>query len=287
MNPVALTTSGAHRTVYEGWDVLENCPVILKVTERYRPSTDEPLDRDWVEADNQRREAHHLRELAAAGVLKGPGLPSLRSAGTLQLPAGERSYSVWNYVEGIDLSEVLGVTDRARSSRPPRVLPLYQTRALGLALLDALAPVHAQGWVHADVQPTNVRCGPRVVIIELGSAVLQHQRGTDDWCPDTAPEELRFNRPLTPATDLFSVAATLVIAAGGIIVGPLNEWCPSFETSFRERRPEAGDAWCRFFERALRRVARQRFQTVDEMRATLRMLPTEGNRSPAHWIGDG
>ena len=84
-------------------------------------------------------------------------------------------------------------------------------RRLVLDLLDALAHVHAHGWLHGDVNPSNL------VVADDGAAVLCDLgvcrppgepgpvRGTHAYM---APEQAR-GEPWSPATDVFAAAVIL------------------------------------------------------------------------------
>jgi serine/threonine protein kinase len=106
-------------------------------------------------------------------------------------------------------------------------------RALAVALLEAVAAIHAAGIVHRDLTPNNVILavdGPRVVDFgiahhtEMSTAITLTGAtvGTPSWM---APEQVE-GRQATPATDLFSWAAVIAYAATG-------------HPPFGEGRPEA------------------------------------------------
>ena len=96
-------------------------------------------------------------------------------------------------------------------------------RALGLALAEALAAIHAAGVVHRDLTPRNVVLGPdgpRVVdfgiawypgatpVTQAGASV-----GTPSWM---APERLfAGGDAASPASDVWSWGAVMAYAAGG------------------------------------------------------------------------
>jgi eukaryotic-like serine/threonine-protein kinase len=101
-------------------------------------------------------------------------------------------------------------------------LPPRQAAETGLMLLGALASAHAVGIVHRDVKPGNVLLtrGGRAVLTDFGIAVVDGDpaltqtgmvMGTPGFC---APERIR-GEPASPASDLWSLGATLYAAVEG------------------------------------------------------------------------
>jgi hypothetical protein len=102
--------------------------------------------------------------------------------------------------------------------------PLSPARAaaMGMTLLEALGSAHAAGVVHRDVKPGNILVTPggRVVLTDFGIATLHGDpgltqagmvMGTPGFC---APERIR-GEPASPASDLWSLGATLYAAVEG------------------------------------------------------------------------
>src|SRR6266516_2479058 len=101
-------------------------------------------------------------------------------------------------------------------------LPPRQAAETGMMLLGALARAHAVGIVHRDVKPGNVLLtrGGRAVLTDFGIAVVDGDpaltqtgmvMGTPGFC---APERIR-GEPASPASDLWSLGATLYAAVEG------------------------------------------------------------------------
>ena len=101
-------------------------------------------------------------------------------------------------------------------------LPPRQAAETGMMLLGALASAHAVGIVHRDVKPGNVLLtrGGRAVVTDFGIAVVDGDpaltqtgmvMGTPGFC---APERIR-GEPASPASDLWSLGATLYTAVEG------------------------------------------------------------------------
>jgi len=101
-------------------------------------------------------------------------------------------------------------------------LPPRQVAETGMMLLGALASAHAAGIVHRDVKPGNVllTSDGRAVLTDFGIATVDGDPeltqtgvvvGTPGFC---APERIR-GGPASPASDLWSLGATLYAAAEG------------------------------------------------------------------------
>ncbi|WP_156339259.1 serine/threonine protein kinase [Chondromyces crocatus] len=83
------------------------------------------------------------REAEVLEAVRVPGLPALEAAGAMAgLP-----YIAQEHVRGVPLDELL-----ARVGR----LPSVAAAAVGRDLARALSALHAAGWVHGDVTPSNV-----------------------------------------------------------------------------------------------------------------------------------
>ncbi|WP_253236599.1 serine/threonine-protein kinase [Paractinoplanes aksuensis] len=150
-----------------------------------------------------------LEEARAAASVDHPG-----TVRVLDLVAdGDEHWIVMEALSGRTLADVL------REDGPR---PVEQVRRIGLSLLDALVAVHRAGIVHRDVKPGNVQlCADgRVVLIDFGIA----------WSPASGPgapaegfegspayvsPEQMYGAPPEPASDLFTLGATLYAAVEG------------------------------------------------------------------------
>ncbi|MBF8190310.1 serine/threonine protein kinase [Nonomuraea sp. K274] len=122
----------------------------------------------------------------------------------------ERPYIVSEYVPGPSLDELVKRDGPRTGSGLER---------LAVSALTALASIHAAGVVHRDFKPANVILGPEgPVVIDFGIARAldhvtssAHVQGTPSYMP---PEQFT-DQPLSPASDMFSWAGTMVFAATG------------------------------------------------------------------------
>lgn len=148
------------------------------------------------------READALARLDHPGVLRLERLEILDDDVILVVPL----------LEGGTLA------DRVARGRPDAA----ETVALAHRLSDALRAAHSAGVVHRDITPTNILFdgSGNPVLADFGTAVLAGAApltapGTVVGTPAfVAPEQAR-GEPAGPATDLFSLAATLMWAHRG------------------------------------------------------------------------
>ncbi|MEU2391764.1 serine/threonine-protein kinase [Streptomyces sp. NPDC007369] len=150
-----------------------------------------------------------VREARAAARLNHPGIVTVHDVVEHEgAPA-----IVMEYVTGTSLAAAV-----ARDGG----LPARRVAEIGVLLVKALAQAHAVGTIHRDLKPDNVLLTEdRVVLTDFGIAhvsdatmTLTHT-GTIIGTPAyMAPEQLE-GKPPTPATDLWSLGATLYSAVEG------------------------------------------------------------------------
>lgn len=154
--------------------------------------------------------ARFAREARATASLVHPGLVDVRDHGAT--PEGH-PWIAYEFVEGSSLA------DRMTSGAPLRSA---EVRRLGRVLADAVGALHRAGLIHRDLKPDNVllRRDGSPVLCDLGlarrldptAATVHTLEGMVLGTPAyMAPEALR-GQPATPATDTFSLAATLAHA---------------------------------------------------------------------------
>jgi tRNA A-37 threonylcarbamoyl transferase component Bud32 len=150
-----------------------------------------------------------LREARVSAKLNHPGIVTVYDV----IEAGGTPWIVMELVAARSLEQVLAHD----GPLPPR-----QVASIGVMLLGALASAHAAGIVHRDVKPGNVLItgDSRAVLTDFGIATLDGDpgltqagmvMGTPGFC---APERIR-GAPASPASDLWSLGATLYAAVTG------------------------------------------------------------------------
>lgn len=119
-------------------------------------------------------------------------------------------YFVMEYVDGVNLAEILAAKQR---------LNWLQAVRVGTDAADGLTAIHRAGILHRDIKPGNLILGTdgRVRVADLGVATLAHERvdvavgagspaGTLGYA---APEVFRTDVQAGPPADLYSLGATL------------------------------------------------------------------------------
>ncbi|HEY3686800.1 MAG TPA: serine/threonine-protein kinase [Streptosporangiaceae bacterium] len=195
-----LLGAGGMGTVWRAYDELLGRDVAIK---RIELADDTPADERAMLC------ARAAREARAAAMLDHPGIVTVHD---VVEPDG-RPWIIMELVEGRSLDDAVA----AEGPFPPR-----RVAAIGALLLDALAAAHTKGLLHRDVKPANVLLADdgRVVLTDFGIAALDGdpaltRAGALLGSPGfIAPERLR-DDPSGPASDLWSVGATLYAAVEG------------------------------------------------------------------------
>ncbi|MER7721327.1 protein kinase [Streptomyces flaveolus] len=159
-------------------------------------------------AEDQEFRSRFAREVSAARRIRGGCTARLVAA---DLDA-DRPWFATQYVPGPSLH------DKVVDEGP---LGAADVAAVGAALSEGLVAVHEAGVVHRDLKPSNILLspkGPRIIDFGIawatGASTLTHV-GTAVGSPGfLAPEQVR-GAAVTPATDVFSLGATLAYASMG------------------------------------------------------------------------
>jgi eukaryotic-like serine/threonine-protein kinase len=193
---------GAMGVVWRGWDELLDRVVAVKEVRTSALMSDAE-----TEASYQRT----LREAKTAARLSHRGVVTV-------FDVVEDDGGPWIVMELVPARSL----DQVIAEDGP--LPPLRAARLGEILVSALACAHAAGVLHRDVKPSNVLLEPepdgRAVLTDFGIAKMEGdpsltQVGMVVGTPGfTAPERV-CGMPATPASDLWSLGATLYAAVEG------------------------------------------------------------------------
>jgi serine/threonine protein kinase len=197
--------AGATGTVWRTRDLVLGRDVAIK--EVHVPAL-------MTEQDRRIRHERSLREARVAAMLSHPGVVTVHDV----IEAEGNPWIVMELVTGRSLAQVLA------EDGP---VPPSMAAQMGAMLVGALASAHAAGILHRDVKPANVllTAAGRVVLTDFGMAFMAGDphltqvgmvMGTPGFC---APERIR-GQPASPASDLWSLGATLYAAVAGY--GPFD-----------------------------------------------------------------
>ncbi|WP_285633780.1 serine/threonine-protein kinase [Lentzea sp. NBRC 102530] len=149
-----------------------------------------------------------MREAQLAGQLNHPGIVTVHDV----VEYNGTPMIVMEFVRGGSLSDAI---------KTQGALPPDQVAYVATSMLSALRVAHQAGIVHRDLKPANVLLsGDRVVITDFGIARLTGDvplttDGSIVGTPAYMAPEQGTGAPITPATDLWSLGATLYAAVEG------------------------------------------------------------------------
>ncbi|MFJ5986742.1 WD40 repeat domain-containing serine/threonine protein kinase [Lentzea sp. NPDC092896] len=149
-----------------------------------------------------------MREAQLAGQLNHPGIVTVHDV----VEYNGTPMIVMEFVRGGSLSDAV----KAQGALPPD-----QVAYIATSMLSALRVAHQAGIVHRDLKPANVLLsGDRVVITDFGIARLTGDvplttDGSIVGTPAYMAPEQGTGAPITPATDMWSLGATLYAAVEG------------------------------------------------------------------------
>jgi serine/threonine-protein kinase len=260
-------------SVYRGTDLPLDRPVAIKVLDRRFQSDQEVVHR-------------FQREAQAAAGLDHPNIIPIYGVGEQQ----GWHYFVMKYVDGSTVSGLLLGT---------APLALADALRLALQICSGLAHIHARGYVHRDVKPSNIMVDSHEHAYILDFGILRHQdstltmagliAGTPQYM---APEQARDVRQADARSDLYSLGAMLfeMVAGRGPFCGEtpvdvmtkhLTEPAPPVS----EFLPDAPPALVSLLLRALEKDPGRRYQSARDMGEDLAAVlgePRSPTFPPAH-----
>lgn len=137
-----------------------------------------------------------------------PAVLSLYAAGRLR---DGRAYLTMEYCPPPHLGK------RFSTTSPMRV---EQALEITIKIAGAVETIHRAGYLHRDIKPANILLTAfgHPVLTDFGIAISQDtpaERVDSAFSPYWAPPEQQLNRPLMPASDVYSLAATTYTMLAG------------------------------------------------------------------------
>lgn len=191
---------GGMGTVFRGWDPKLQRPVALK-TIRLGESTTEQTDRRGM-ISALMREAVTIARFQNSHIVAVFDVEESPDA----------AFIAMEFVDGLSLE----------AQAEPHALSVEETAIVGIAIASALEAAHAANVVHRDVKPANVLIGwdGAIKVTDFGIADLLNAIRSEDktvfGTPGYMAPELIRGRPVSPASDLFSVGVTLYRCVTGL-----------------------------------------------------------------------
>ncbi|HZK50659.1 MAG TPA: serine/threonine-protein kinase [Actinomycetota bacterium] len=161
--------------------------------------------------------------LAERDAIKARATREARAAAQLSHPNVVTIFDVIEDDGTYIVMELVGAPTLAETVRESGPLNYRQAARIGLDVLDALEAAHAKGIIHRDVKPGNVMCPPggRAKLADFGIASLKGDpkittTGMIMGSPSFMAPEQATGQATGPATDLWSLGATLYFATEGV-----------------------------------------------------------------------
>ncbi|MBA9007807.1 serine/threonine-protein kinase [Thermomonospora cellulosilytica] len=191
---------GGMGTVWQARDEMLDRPVAVKEVQ---------VHRELGEAERRQVRERTLREARATARLSHPGIVTVHDV----VDSGDRPWIVMELLRARSLADVL-------AGEGP--LPPARAADIGRQMAAALRAAHAVGILHRDVKPANVliTAEGRAVLTDFGIARVMGdatltQTGLLVGSPAYLPPERVRSERATPASDLWSLGATLYTAVEG------------------------------------------------------------------------
>ncbi len=198
---------------YRAWDNQSSRVVSLHLLEEL------PSDEASRQFQNRVRD---LERFTAPGTLSYFGMHEF----------SQHAFWVESYLDGPTLRYVL-------NSANGQPLPLNEVLTYLKAISAQVTALHAQGWIHADLRPENIRLGRDGKIYLTGLVSARRAGETAAALTPYAPDDLQ----LAAAFDVYSLARILF----ELLAGSLPETLPDL----RELNPSAPEFLARMLPRAL------------------------------------
>jgi nitrous oxidase accessory protein NosD len=210
------------------------------------------------------------REAGLLRRLDHPGIVRLEEAGS----DGDARFLVLEWLDGGDLGAFLAQSDGALAD--DRLIQLL------CRLAEAVAAIHAAGWLHRDLKPANILLRPdgSPVLVDLGAArPIGESLGSESEVTDGygAPEQYLRDAPEGPWTDVYGLGAIAYRALCGR--APLPAPARLRGDAMPAAMDHAGtrdEALCRAADWALALDARGRPQSVEDWRGALSISAEHG-----------
>lgn len=266
-----LGRPGWSGVTYVGWDLNLQARVIIKEFMPRRSATRAAGTLDIAPISQADEEVlrqgmdRFLREGRTLGQLSHPSIVRILSA----FRANATAYIVTEYYEGVSLQEQ---GDRGGP------LPEREALALLVPVLSGLSVVHAKGYLHRDIRPSNIHLpvGRPPVLMEFGAArqaAAEQAKSLHLSLASgyTALEQYQQRAEMGPWTDIYSVCATAYWLVSGMVppeapVRALGETVPPL----REVAPEVSTRFEQAVHRGLALQGTDRPASVEEL---LKLLP--------------
>ena len=166
-------------------------------------------------ADHDLARARMAREAEALAAIGAPAVPRLDGHGVLD---DGRAWIAMERITGDNLGDLLTAP-----------LPLDRALAIAAGILEALAPIHAAGFVHRDLKPDNLvrRPDSSIAILDLGLARKQPSDPDDPTRPGVLVGSLEYLPP-EQLLDAGSVDVRADLYAFGCVLYELCTGRPPF-----------------------------------------------------------
>lgn len=213
--------------------------------------------------------ARFRQEAQAAANLQSPYIVNIYDWGQ----DGDTYYIVMELMRGTDLKTII---------QQKGALPSVQVAELGAQVCAALSVAHGYDVIHRDIKPHNIMVGPdgSVKVMDFGIAragnTTMTQTGSVLGTAHYVSPEQAQGRPLTAASDLYSLGIVLYEAAVGrlpfdadtpvsVALKQVNEQPPAP----REANPNVDAGLETVILKAMAKSPADRYETSDEMRRDL------------------